>query len=82
MNRDITMPVLSSDMEEGMIVTWHKSVGELVKVGEELVAIETSKSTVIYESPVTGILAEIVVSPQSTVRVGAVIARVSDPHEA
>lgn len=81
MNRDITMPVLSSDMEEGTIVAWHKSVGEPVKIGEELVAIETGKSTVIYESPVAGILAEIVVSPQSAVRVGAVIARVSDPHE-
>ncbi len=74
---DILMPKLSDSMEEGMLLTWLKQAGEAVAAGEELLEIETDKSTVTYSAEVAGIL-EILVSEGSTVPVGEPIARVTD----
>ena len=45
---DILMPKLSDSMEQGTILSWLKSTGEQVEVGDELLEIETDKSTVTY----------------------------------
>ncbi|HEX5609954.1 MAG TPA: E3 binding domain-containing protein, partial [Solirubrobacterales bacterium] len=65
-------------MEEGTILTWLKSVGDEVAVGEELVEIETDKANMAYEADVAGTLTEIVAEEGATLPIGEVIARIGD----
>lgn len=46
----IKMPKLSDTMEEGVVATWHKQVGDSVEDGELLADIETDKATMEFES--------------------------------
>jgi len=78
---DIVMPRLSDSMEEGTILTWIKSVGDDVAVGEELVEIETDKANMVYESDAAGTLIEIVAGEGETLPIGEVIARVGEASE-
>lgn len=71
---DILMPKLSDSMERGTIISWFKSDGEAVRAGDELLEIETDKSTAPYEAEADGVL-QVVAPVGSTVEVGAVIAR-------
>jgi pyruvate dehydrogenase E2 component (dihydrolipoamide acetyltransferase) len=48
----IEMPRLSDTMTEGVIVKWHKKVGDPVKAGDLLAEIETDKATMEFESPI------------------------------
>jgi pyruvate dehydrogenase E2 component (dihydrolipoyllysine-residue acetyltransferase) len=72
---DIVMPRLSDTMEEGTILRWLKSDGELVARGQELVEIETDKATMTYESDQDGVL-QTIAQEGATLAVGEVIARV------
>jgi pyruvate dehydrogenase E2 component (dihydrolipoamide acetyltransferase) len=81
MSVDIVMPRLSDSMEEGTILTWIKSVGDPVKVGEELVEIETDKANMVFESDAAGTLIEIVADEGDTLPIGDVIARVGEAGE-
>ena len=75
---DITMPRLSDTMEEGTIATWHKKVGDTIKVGDLLCEIESDKATMEYEAYEAGTLAEIVVPAGELVAIGTLIARVDN----
>jgi pyruvate dehydrogenase E2 component (dihydrolipoamide acetyltransferase) len=75
---DIVMPRLSDSMEEGTILTWMKSVGDEIAVGDELVEIETDKANMAYESDVAGTLTEILAEEGETLAIGTPIARVGD----
>jgi pyruvate dehydrogenase E2 component (dihydrolipoamide acetyltransferase) len=68
-------------MQEGTILSWLKSDGDMVRVGDELLEIETDKATVAYESPAEGALA-IVANVGSTLPVGAVIATLGERAQA
>jgi len=46
----IRMPRLSDTMEEGVIVAWHKKVGDKVSTGDILAEVETDKATMDLES--------------------------------
>lgn len=74
---DILMPKLSDSMEEGTILSWLKESGAHVDVGDELLEIETDKSTVTHAAEVAGILA-ILVPEGTTVAVRQPIARVGE----
>jgi pyruvate dehydrogenase E2 component (dihydrolipoamide acetyltransferase) len=78
---EIVMPRLSDSMEEGTILTWLKSVGEEIAVGEEIVEIETDKANMAYESDVAGTLTEILAKEGETLAIGSPIARVGDDGE-
>jgi pyruvate dehydrogenase E2 component (dihydrolipoamide acetyltransferase) len=73
--REIVMPKLSDSMEEGTILSWLKASGESVELGDELLEIETDKSTVTYAAETAGAL-EILVEEGASVTVGAPIARI------
>jgi pyruvate dehydrogenase E2 component (dihydrolipoamide acetyltransferase) len=55
----IKMPRLSDTMEEGVVATWLKKVGDKVSEGEILAEIETDKATMEFESFYDGILLHI-----------------------
>ncbi len=46
----IRMPRLSDTMEEGVIIAWHKKVGDKVSPGDVLAEVETDKATMDLES--------------------------------
>lgn len=56
MEEVVLMPRLSDTMTEGVIASWQKNVGDLVKKGEVLADIETDKATMELESYKDGIL--------------------------
>ena len=78
---EIVMPRLSDSMEEGVVLTWLKQVGDEVAVGEELVEIETDKANMAYEADVAGTLTEILAQEGDTLPIGAPIATIGDPGE-
>ncbi|MEQ1677583.1 MAG: pyruvate dehydrogenase complex dihydrolipoamide acetyltransferase [Chitinophagaceae bacterium] len=59
MEEVVLMPRLSDTMEEGVISSWHKNVGDTVKKGEVLADIETDKATLELESYKNGTLLHI-----------------------
>jgi pyruvate dehydrogenase E2 component (dihydrolipoamide acetyltransferase) len=72
---EILMPQLSSSMEQGTILTWLKNTGETVQSGDEILEIETDKSTVTYAAEESGIL-KTLVDEGATVAVGMPIAQI------
>jgi pyruvate dehydrogenase E2 component (dihydrolipoamide acetyltransferase) len=79
--RNIVMPRLSDSMEEGTIVRWLKSDGEVVSKGEPIAEIETDKATVTCDADADGTL-RIVAGEGETVALGGVIATIGDASEA
>jgi 2-oxoglutarate dehydrogenase E2 component (dihydrolipoamide succinyltransferase) len=75
---DFQLPKLADTLEEGTVARWLKKTGERVSKGEPLVEIETDKVNSELESPVDGVLAEILVAEGETAPVGTVIARITD----
>lgn len=72
---EISMPKLSDSMEQGTILSWLKATGDSVKVGDELLEIETDKSTVTYVAEADGVL-EILAEAGATIAIGEPIARI------
>ncbi len=56
MEEVVLMPRLSDTMTEGVIASWQKNVGDVVKKGEVLADIETDKATMELESYKDGVL--------------------------
>jgi pyruvate dehydrogenase E2 component (dihydrolipoamide acetyltransferase) len=77
---DVLMPKLSDSMEEGTILTWLKASGDQVEIGDELLEIETDKSTVTQAAEDAGAL-ETLAEEGSTVPVGERIARIGEPSD-
>ncbi len=78
----VLMPKLGLTMDEGIVIRWLKTVGELVQKGEPLLEVETDKSAVEVESSVSGVLSQIVAVEGAKVPVGATIAYLVEEGEA
>ncbi len=79
---EILMPRLSDTMEEGVVSSWHKKVGDEVAEGESLVDIETDKALMEYEADTAGVLESILVAEGETASIGKPIAVIRAPGEA
>lgn len=77
----IKMPKMSDTMEEGVIASWQKKVGDKVKSGDILAEVETDKATMELESYEDGILLYIGVEEKSSVPVDGVIAIIGEKGE-
>lgn len=66
----LEIPKVGLVMESARVVRWLKQPGEPVGQGEPLVELETEKSVVEVESPVTGRLAQILLEVGQEARVG------------
>jgi len=64
---------------EATVVKWHKRVGEAVAKGEILADVETDKAVSGIESPIDGVLAEVLEPEGSVVKMGQVLAVVRPP---
>jgi pyruvate/2-oxoglutarate dehydrogenase complex dihydrolipoamide acyltransferase (E2) component len=76
MAHDVILPKLGLTMEDGIIVTWEKKVGDTVKEGEPIAVIETEKIDTDLLAPASGTLTEVLFPEGTTVLVGTVIARI------
>ena len=74
MLKEVIMPKIGLDMEEGTILTWLKQAGDSVEEGEALVEIETDKATTEVEAAVSGTLKEIVAEEGAGVEITKTIA--------
>jgi pyruvate dehydrogenase E2 component (dihydrolipoamide acetyltransferase) len=74
MGSALTMPRLSDQMEEGVVLQWLKAAGDEVKKGDPVVEIETDKTTWVVESEDDGFLLEILVPAGGSAPVGGTIA--------
>jgi 2-oxoglutarate dehydrogenase E2 component (dihydrolipoamide succinyltransferase) len=78
MATDVKVPPVGESITEAIVVEWLVPVGTVVKVDQELVALETDKITVNVPSPVAGRLVEQVVKVDGKVEIGAVFARIDE----
>lgn len=77
----IRMPKMSDTMEEGVIASWLKKVGDTVKPGDILAEVETDKATMELESYDEGVLLYIGVQEKDSVPVNGIIAIIGEKGE-
>ncbi|MCM0041652.1 MAG: pyruvate dehydrogenase complex dihydrolipoamide acetyltransferase [Algoriphagus sp.] len=77
----IRMPKMSDTMEEGVIASWLKKVGDTVKPGDILAEVETDKATMELESYEEGILLYVGVKEKDSVPVNGIIAIIGEKGE-
>ncbi|TYP98206.1 pyruvate dehydrogenase E2 component (dihydrolipoamide acetyltransferase) [Tenacibaculum adriaticum] len=77
----INMPRLSDTMEEGVVASWLKKVGDKVEEGDILAEIETDKATMEFESFHEGTLLHIGVQEGETAPVDTLLAIIGEEGE-
>src|SRR5674476_340152 len=77
----IRMPRMSDTMTEGIIVEWHKKVGDKVKSGDLLAEVETDKATMELESYNDGTLLYIGVEKGKPAQVDGILAVIGKEGE-
>ena len=77
----IKMPRLSDTMEEGVVATWLKKVGDKVEEGEILAEIETDKATMEFESFYDGTLLHIAIDEGVPATVDSLLCIIGDEGE-
>lgn len=77
----IKMPRMSDTMTEGVIVEWHKKVGDKIKSGDLLADVETDKATMELESYNDGTLLYLGAEKGKSVKVDDIIAVIGKEGE-
>lgn len=74
---EIKVPALGESIQEATVGRWLKSVGDLVKMDDILVELETDKVTLEVSAPISGLLTKILVEKRERVSVGDVLGLVN-----
>ena len=82
MPSNVLMPQMGESIAEGTIVRWFKNVGDTVVKDEPLLEISTDKVDAEVPAPASGVLAQILHGPGTTLAVETVIAVIAQPGEA
>jgi len=75
---DVVVPALGESISEAVIAKWLKKVGEATAQDEPIVDLETDKVSVQLPAPAKGTLIELRFAEGATVKVGEVIARITE----
>ena len=78
MATEIIVPSLGESVSEATVARWLKKVGDVVKVDEPLVELETDKVTLEVNAQAAGTLKEIKVETGGNVEVGAVLGLIGE----
>lgn len=81
MAETIIMPDLGFEAGSGELSVWLKKVGDSIQAGEPIAEVESDKVTLELESPVSGILLELLIQPGENAPVGSPIASVGAAEE-
>ena len=71
---DVKVPVLPESVSDGVLSTWHKQAGAMVRRDENLVDLETDKVVLEIPAPQDGVLSEVKYPDGATVKSGEVVA--------
>ena len=77
----IIMPKLNSKSEEGIIGTWYKQQGEIVKINEPILEVEIDKISVEITTPAEGILDAVCYEQGDKVPCGTTLAMIRSNNE-
>ena len=81
MAEPVLMIALSPTMTAGTIAQWLAREGQALKSGDALCEVETDKTTMTYESPVSGTLLKAILPAGAAAAVGQLIAVIGQPGE-
>ncbi len=73
---EVKVPQLSESVAEATLLSWKKKVGDMVKVDEILIEVETDKVVMEVPAPSAGLIVEILVADGATVAAEQLIARI------
>ncbi|HET9740767.1 MAG TPA: dihydrolipoamide acetyltransferase family protein [Solirubrobacteraceae bacterium] len=76
------MPSLGADMTSGKLVSWHVKPGDVVKRGDIVATVDTSKAEIDVEIFEDGTIGELLVAEGERVPVGSVLATVNGAPQA
>ncbi|MCD9149303.1 biotin/lipoyl-containing protein [Pseudophaeobacter flagellatus] len=75
--KEVIMPALGMAQDTGLIVAWHKSLGDTVSAGDILFEVETDKATMEVEAGHDGFVAALLAEAGEAAPVGETIAIIS-----
>ena len=78
MSHQLVVPALGESISEATVARWLKKVGDMVKIDDPLVELETDKVTLEVNAPHAGILEQIAAGQGTIVQVGQVLGRIQD----
>lgn len=78
---EFTLPTLSTETEEGIVVAWFKREGASVQAGETLLEVQLAKVSFDVPAPVGGTLYRILAPRDTVIRQGQVLALILQPAE-
>ena len=81
MTEKILVPVLGESITEATISKWLKSKGDNINADEPIVELETDKVNLEVPSPINGTLTEVNFKDGDTVKVGAILGKISSGPE-
>jgi 2-oxoglutarate dehydrogenase E2 component (dihydrolipoamide succinyltransferase) len=71
MRETIKMPRVGETVDEVYLVSWNKSVGDVITIGESLMEVETDKATVEVPSPISGRIVELLFKEGDEITTGS-----------
>ena len=77
MTTEVRVPALPESVSDGVVVCWHKQVGDIIRRDEALVDIETDKVVLEVPAPADGVLEEILSGDGDTVTADQIIGVIS-----
>ncbi len=78
MTVQIVVPALGESVSEATIAKWHKKAGDVVKIDELLLELETEKVTLEVNAMAEGVLEQILKTDGATVVVGEVVGQIAE----
>lgn len=75
---DFTLPKLSQSDSELEILDIKVKTGDIIKIGDPIVEVETEKAATILESEIDGVVQEVLAKNGDIVKVGTVILKIKE----
>ncbi|MFH0764203.1 MAG: lipoyl domain-containing protein [Candidatus Omnitrophota bacterium] len=73
---EVKLPPIAEGVNKANVSYWHRSAGDTVKEGEDLVELVTDKATFNLPAPVSGTLKEVLAAEGDEVSVGQILAKI------